>query len=100
MKDRNDNNTDNQIENKIDQIIIQMEKLSIAEYVEMLHNPRRLLLPNFISGVARGVGMAFGFTFLTALIIYLINALNILNLPVIGEFISDIVEIVKLNQKQ
>ncbi|MDR1615441.1 MAG: DUF5665 domain-containing protein [Syntrophomonadaceae bacterium] len=83
----------------MDKIYLCMEKMSIAEYVELLYNPGKLLWPNFLSGLLRGFGMAVGFTLLAALVIYLLNILNFLNIPLIGKFIADIVEIVQNNLK-
>ncbi len=80
---------------KIDELAISMEKLGIAEYVEMLNNPRRLFRINFWSGVARGFGMAIGFTVLAAVVIYAMQKIVVLNMPLIGDFIADLVNIVQ-----
>lgn len=80
---------------KLDEMSLAMEKLGIAEYVEMLNNPRRLFYINFWSGVIRGFGTAIGFTLLAALVIYAMQQLVILNTPLIGNFIADIVNIVQ-----
>jgi hypothetical protein len=80
---------------KIDELSITMEKLGIAEYVEMLNNPRRLLKINFWSGVVRGFGMAIGFTVLAAIVLYALQQLVLLNTPWIGKFIADLVNIVQ-----
>lgn len=80
---------------KLDEISLMMEKLGIAEYVEMLNNPRRLFFINFWSGLIRGFGMAIGFTILAALVIYVLQKLVVLNTPLIGDFIADIVNIVQ-----
>lgn len=81
--------------NKIDEISLNMEKLGIAEYVAMIKNPRHLFWVNFWQGVARGFGMAIGFTILAAVVIYLLQRLVVLNAPLIGNFIADIVNIVQ-----
>lgn len=80
---------------KIDDLSIQIEKLNLSEYIELFRNPRRLLYVNFLSGVARGFGMAVGFTLLGALVIYMLQRLVILRLPYIGDFIADIIKIVQ-----
>ncbi len=80
---------------KIDELSITMEKLGIAEYVEMLNNPWRLLKVNFWSGVVRGFGMAIGFTILAAIVLYAMQQLVLLNTPLIGNFIADLVNIVQ-----
>lgn len=82
---------------KIDDIGIALEKTKINEYVDFINNRKRLIYINFIQGLARGFGMAIGFTLLGALILYLLQQLIKLNLPLIGDFIAEIVKIVKEN---
>lgn len=77
------------------QLAQQMEKSRIAEYTELLHSPFRLIWLNIFSGVARGLGIALGFTFFAATIIYVLQVLGALNLPIIGDYIADIVRIVQ-----
>ncbi len=84
-----------ELNHKVDKISLNMEKLGIAEYIEMLNNPRRLFYINFWAGIARGFGMAIGFTILAAIVIYILQKMIILNVPLIGDFIADIVEIVQ-----
>jgi len=85
----------NLIKKQLDQMSEMMEKMKIADYVELMQSPYRLLWLNFISGVARGFGLAVGFTILGAIIIYILNRLVVLNLPFIGDVIADIVRIVQ-----
>ena len=73
----------------------QMEKSRIYEYTELQLNPRRLIWVNLMGGAARGVGIAIGFTIFTAIIVYILQYLGALNLPIIGDFIADIVRIVQ-----
>jgi predicted lipid-binding transport protein (Tim44 family) len=77
-----------------------MEKFNIAEYVEALNNPRRYLMINFLGGLSRGLGIAIGFTLLGAFAVYLLQRLVVLNLPVIGDLIAEIVRIVQEHQQQ
>lgn len=72
-----------------------MERFNIAEYMEMLNNPRRYLMINFVGGLSRGLGIAIGFTILGAVVLMFLQRLMVLNLPIIGDFIADIVEIVQ-----
>lgn len=83
------------INSKLDEISKDMEKLGIAEYIEMLNHPRRLFFINFWAGIARGFGMAIGFTILAALVIYILQKMVVLNMPLIGDFIADLVNIVQ-----
>jgi len=82
-------------EDKIEQIALALEKAKLGEYVEMMSKPGKMLLNNFIAGLARGFGMAIGFTILGALALYFMRALVMLNLPFIGGFIAEIVKIVQ-----
>lgn len=84
---------------KLDKLALDMEKLKIKDYVNYLEHPRKLLLTNFLAGIARGFGSSIGFTFLAAVIIYVLQNIVRWNLPIIGEFISEIVKIVNNNLK-
>ncbi len=83
-----------EINKKIEELSVNIEKMKLAEYVEMLKNPRRLFFINFFAGIARGFGMAVGFTLLGAVILYVLQRLVVLNLPLIGDFIAELVRIV------
>ncbi|MCR4434295.1 MAG: DUF5665 domain-containing protein [Clostridiales bacterium] len=85
------------INKKLDEISVTMEKFKLVDYVYYLEHPRKMLLANFIGGLARGFGIAVGFTLLGAFIIYFLQIIVKWNLPVIGQFISEIVKIVQEN---
>jgi len=88
------------ITKKLDEISLNMEKSKLVDYVYYLENPRKMLLPNFLGGLSRGFGAAIGFTILTAVILYFLRWIVKWNLPLIGEFISDIVNIVENNLRR
>ena len=81
---------------KVSQMAVDMEKMRLAEYIQMLENPRRLLYINFLQGISRGFGTAIGFTILAAIMVYFMQRIIQINVPLIGEFIADLVEIVQL----
>lgn len=83
------------LQRMVARLAINMEKMKLAEYVDLLHSPWRLLWVNFVSGIARGLGIAIGFAILGAVIIIALRKLVDLNIPLIGGFIADIVEIVQ-----
>ncbi len=66
-----------------------------CEYARYLYSPRRMIMSNFVAGLARGVGMALGFSLLGAVIVYLLRDLASRNLPVIGDFIAQIIAVVE-----
>lgn len=84
------------LQEKITDLAVKMEKMKLAEYVELLDQPWRLMYINFLAGLGRGVGIAIGFTVLGAVLLYFLKYLVMLNLPWIGGFIAEIVRMVQL----
>jgi len=80
---------------KAEELVYYLERMRLVDYIALLNRPWRLMWVNFLAGLARGVGIAIGGTLLAALVIFLLNELAILNLPVIGDFIAEIVKIVQ-----
>ncbi|WP_010270082.1 DUF5665 domain-containing protein [Paenibacillus senegalensis] len=95
-KPNDDNNEQNrmiaQLIDRIDKLAFNLEKARFAEYVQLIENPKRLLFNHLIGGVARGVGIAIGFTLLTSTLVYVLQALGALDLPIIGDYIAEIVK--------
>jgi len=83
------------MEQRLGKIAVDMERAQIAEYVDLLNRPFSLIWRNLLAGTARGVGIAIGFTFFAATILYVLQLLGALNLPIIGDYIADIVRIVQ-----
>ena len=84
-----------EINKKIDKISKTLEKSNIIEFSYVVGSKKEILKRNLIAGIARGVGIGIGITIITAIIIYLLRKLIMLNIPVIGDYIADIVEIVE-----
>ncbi|MBP1973694.1 hypothetical protein J2Z47_001915 [Cohnella thailandensis] len=80
---------------RIDRLAVDMEKAELKEYVNLMRRPWGLIWRNFVSGLFRGIGIALGFTFFAATIVWLLQLLGALNLPVVGDYIADIVRIVQ-----
>ena len=85
------------LNDKVDKISMQLENAKLADYFELMKNKKNLIWNNFIVGVVRGFGMAVGFTILGGVIVYFLRYLVLLNLPIIGNFISELVRIVQNN---
>lgn len=83
------------IDKKIDKINKILEKSNIIELSYIIGNKKEILKRNLIAGISRGVGIGIGITIITAIIVYLLRRLIMLNIPVIGDYIADIVEIVE-----
>lgn len=73
----------------------EMERLRLSEYLRYVDDRRRLFWSNFWGGVARGVGMAVGFTILGAVLVLILQDLARHNLPLIGDALAEIVRVVQ-----
>lgn len=79
------------------EISTQLEKAKFGAYIDLMQNPFRMITLNFFAGIARGFGFAMGFTILGAIVLYAVQRLVVLNLPIIGGVVTEIVKLVKLN---
>jgi hypothetical protein len=66
----------------------------LAEYISLMQRPFRLMFVNFLAGLARGFGIAVGLTIVASLFIVFLSYLANLNLPIIGDYIAKLVQIV------
>lgn len=67
-----------------------------TSYLDFVQDTKRLIRMNFILGLVRGLGMAIGFTVLGAIVFYILGQIVVLNLPIISDFIAEIVELVQM----
>ncbi len=80
---------------KLTRVSQDMERFNLSEYITLLNSPRRFFFINFMAGIARGLGFALGATILGAVVLYFLQRLVVLNLPVIGDFVAELVKIVQ-----
>lgn len=90
---------------KTDHLLEQMERLSrhlealrIADYIELLEKPWKLITTNFIAGIARGVGFAVGTTIIFALIVEALRRIILINIPVINDYLVEIFKLINLKK--
>lgn len=67
----------------------------LRDYLYYLSDTKRVVLNNFLAGLFKGIGNAVGFFIIGALLIYLITLLASRNLPIIGDFLQEIVNLIK-----
>ncbi|MBP2652909.1 MAG: hypothetical protein H6Q73_478 [Firmicutes bacterium] len=80
---------------QMEKLVRHLESLRIADYMELLQRPSRLIFVNLVAGIARGLGIALGATLVFALVIELLRRLILLNIPGIGAFIAEVIRIVE-----
>lgn len=72
-----------------------LERAKIGEYVDLMNRPGRLIYLNVLGGLFRGMGIAVGFTVLGALVIYVLTRNFVSNLPIVGDFLGELVWIIQ-----
>ncbi len=101
--DKSDNNKLEESEEKeasallkrLDKLITSLEEMGFDDYLARRHNRGRMLASNLALGIAKGLGTAVGFTILGAVLFLLLKRIATANLPIIGDFIARIVDIVE-----
>lgn len=83
------------LNNNIEKLNDMLEKMNIHELLYVLGSKKEIILRNFLAGIFRGIGIGIGITIITAILVYILQKIVSLNIPVIGEFVSDIVDIVQ-----
>lgn len=79
----------------IDKLNKSLQRNNFLDLVELLGDRKKLFIRNFTSGIFKGIGIGIGVTLITAILLILLQKIVALNIPVIGEFIADIVDIVQ-----
>lgn len=84
-----------ELNKKLDQINYVLSKNNVLDLVELLGNRKELFFRNLWSGIAKGIGIGIGVTVITAILVIVLQKIVTLNIPIIGEYIADIVDIVE-----
>ncbi|WP_278681667.1 DUF5665 domain-containing protein [Paraclostridium bifermentans] len=78
--------------NRIDSLLYMFERSRIMDYMILTDSRRRMFAINFIAGIGKGFGQAIGFSFLTGLVLYIVS--KWVNLPIVGEYIAEFLDMV------
>ncbi len=79
----------------IEQLNNILQEGNFVELAYLLGNKKEMFIRNFLAGISRGIGIGIGVTIITAILVLLLQKIVTLNIPIIGEYIADIVEIVQ-----
>jgi len=86
------------INRTVDRVNSKLLKNNLIDISEVLGSRYELLKRNLIAGIFKGVGIGIGVTIVTSVIVIMLQKIVKLNIPIIGEYVSDIVEIVEKNR--
>ena len=84
---------------EIDKLNKNLERTRIYEIAEILDSKSKMFFRSVLSGIGKVIGTGIGYYLITAVLIWLLQYIVRLNIPVIGKYISDIVDIVELNRR-
>lgn len=82
------------IKRYLERLTLTIERSRIREYMMLTDSKRRLFTINFVAGLGKGFGQAVGFTLLAALAFYMLTTW--VDLPIIGEYIAKLIDIVEI----
>ncbi len=75
-----------------------LEAMRIADYLELLEKPRKLVLTNFIAGIARGLGFAIGTTIVFAIVVEVLRRIILINIPLLSDYLMDIIRMIEAHK--
>lgn len=82
----------------IENLTSMMQKSNLEDISMFLGSKKRMFFSNLFAGIFRGIGFGIGFTIITAVVIIILQKVILLNIPVIGDYLRDIVEILQISQ--
>lgn len=85
----------NLLQKSIDKLAKMLQDMNIHDSLYILGSKKEIIKRNLLAGIARGIGGGIGFTIITAIIIYFLQKIVRLNIPIIGKYINDIIQIVQ-----
>lgn len=90
-----DNKKIDKLNKNLDKINYILSKNNIEELLEILGNNKKILLRNLMAGVSKGIGIGVGVSVISAIIIIILQRIVKLNIPIIGDYVADIIQIVQ-----
>lgn len=80
---------------RLEQLLHNLERMQLEDYLNYVGDRRKLIWNNFLIGLARGLGTTLGVALLGTLVVALLQRLVAVNIPVIGDFLADMVRVVQ-----
>lgn len=73
---------------RLDKIANTLEKSEMKDMIENYMNPKKRIIANLTAGLSRGLGLTLGTALVLGLLGYILSFF--VNVPMIGDFISDL----------
>ncbi len=82
------------MEGKLERILLRLERLECGACPCRGRSLKQQLFASFAGGLARGFGMAVGFTLLGTLAVVLLRRLATLSTPLLGGYLAEVIRAV------
>lgn len=92
------NNSERRLERNLERLASRLEAMRIADYLELLEKPRKLIFTNFVAGIARGLGFAIGTTLVFAVVLEFLRRLILLKIPLISSYLMELIRMIEVNK--
>jgi hypothetical protein len=69
------------------EIVKVFEAAGVVDFVEYLQSGKRIMWVNFKAGVARGLGITVGMTFVLGIVVWVLTML--VDLPLVGDYFAE-----------
>lgn len=83
---------------KVSKLCDDFNRARLLEYIELVSSPKRLFWLNFMSGVAKGLGLTIGTAIILLILFKITQHLVALNIPYITTWIADVIDMVKASR--
>ena len=83
---------------QLDKLAQRLENSGVAEYVRLSQNMPKILLLNFFSGIARGLGFTLGTAIVLAVLYKIVSELISMNIPYLTEMLKELIVMFREHQ--
>ena len=80
---------------QLEKIADRIEKMRLANYLDMANRPTRIIWTNFLAGAARGIGFTVGAALIITVVVKILMYLVSMNIPYLSEQLVSVVELIK-----
>ncbi|CCZ21775.1 putative uncharacterized protein [Acetobacter sp. CAG:977] len=88
-----------EIYEKLSKLCDDFNRARLLEYIDLVSSPKRLFWLNFMSGVAKGLGLTIGTAIILVILFKMTQHLVALNIPYITTWIADAIDMVKASRQ-
>ena len=78
----------------LERLLRVFDMIGFGEFMKYLSSPRKILLWNFVAGLAKGLGIILGMTVIVAITAW--GLTKMVDFPLIGEYFQKILELIDI----